>query len=135
MTTEKPLFPKELKRMAKSRAKSRKVNGEGPPDIDLAYERGMGVRVRHMHGELLLAKARQEVLTLEEVQRQAEFVATILRQQILAFPAKYAPAAARELGLPNERQLKKVFDGVAHSVCNELSHFYEKVTDANWLKE
>ena len=57
--------------MPKSRAKSRKVNGEGRPDIDLAYERGMGVRVRRMHGELLLAKARQEVLTLEEVQRQA----------------------------------------------------------------
>ena len=64
------------------------MNGEARPDIDLAYERGMGVRVRRMQGELLLAKARQEVLTLEEVQRQAEFVATTLRQQILAFPAK-----------------------------------------------
>jgi hypothetical protein len=31
-----------------------------------------------MQGELLLAKARQEVLTVEEVRRQAEFVATTL---------------------------------------------------------
>ena len=32
--------------------------------------------VRRMQGELLLAKARQEVLMVAEVQRQAEFVAT-----------------------------------------------------------
>jgi hypothetical protein len=118
--------------MLKSRAK---VNGETHPDIDLAYERGMGVRVRRIQGELLLAKARQEVLTLEEVERQAQFVATILRQQILAFPAKYAPQTARELGLPNERAIKVVFDRVAHALCNELSHFHEKVTDANWFDE
>jgi hypothetical protein len=119
--------------MPKPRAKSPKVNGKAHSDIDLAYERGMGVR--RMQGELLLAKARHEVLTVEEVRRQAEFVATILRQQILAFPAKYAPAAARELGVPNERVLKVVFDKVAHALCNELSHFYEKLTDASQLVE
>ena len=111
------------------------MNGEAHPDIDLVYERGMGVRVRRMQGELLLAKARQEVLTLEEVQRQAEFVATTLRQQILAFPAKFAPTVARELGLPNERAIKTVFDKVAHALCNELSYFHEKITDTNWLDE
>ena len=121
--------------MPKSGAKSAKVNGNAHPAIDLAFERGMGVRVRRMQGELLLAKARQEVLMVEEVQRQAEFVATILRQQILAFPAKYAPAAARELRVPNERVLKGVFDKVAHVLCNELSHFYEKLTDASQLVE
>jgi hypothetical protein len=121
--------------MPKPRAKSAKVNGKAHPVIDLAFERGMGVRVRRMQGELLLAKARQEVLTVEEVRRQAEFVATTLRQQILAFPAKYAPAAARELGVANERAIKGVFDRVAHTLCNELSHFHEKLTDANWLVE
>jgi hypothetical protein len=108
--------------MPKSQTKSAKVNGKAHPDIDLAFERGMGVRVRRMQGELLLAKARSEVLTVEEVRAQAEFVATILRQQILAFPAKYAPQAARELGIPNERVVKGVFDKVAHALCNELSH-------------
>jgi hypothetical protein len=121
--------------MPKSRTRSAKVNGEAHPEIDLAFERGMGVRVRRMQGELLLAKARQEVLTVEEVRAQAEFVATILRQQILAFPAKHAPAAARELGVPNERVVKGVFDKVAHDLCRELSHFHEKLTDANWLAE
>jgi len=121
--------------MPKPRAKSTEVNGKAHPEIDLAFERGMGVRVRRMQGELLLATARQEVLTVEEVRRQAEFVATTLRQQILVFPAKYAPAAALELGVPNERVLKGVFDKVAHALCNELSHFYEKITDANWLTE
>jgi hypothetical protein len=95
----------------------------------------MGVRVRRMQGELLLAKARSEVLTVEEVRAQAEFVATILRQQILAFPAKHAPVAARELGVPNERVVKGVFDKVAHALCHELSHFYEKITDASQLVE
>jgi hypothetical protein len=121
--------------MPKSQTRSAKVNGEAHPDIDLAFERGMGVRVRRMQGELLLAKARSEVLTVEEVRAQAEFVATILRQQILAFPAKYAPAAARELGIPNERVVKGVFDRVAYALCPELSHFHEKLTDANWLAE
>ena len=74
--------------MRKARTKSQKVNGKSAPDIDLAYERGMGVRVRRMQGELLLAKARGDVLTVEEVQRQAEFVAITLRQQVLAFPSK-----------------------------------------------
>jgi hypothetical protein len=121
--------------MPKSPAKSAKVNGTALPVIDLAFERGLGVRVRRMQGELLLAKARQEVLTVEEVRRQAEFVATTLRQQILAFPAKYAPQTARELGLSNERVIKGVFDKVAYALCHELSHFYEKLTDASQLVE
>jgi hypothetical protein len=79
-----------------------------------------------MQGKLLLAKARQEVLTLEEVQRQAEFVATTLRQQILAFPAKYAPQASRELGLPNERAIKTVFDKVAKKFAQRVNLTAEK---------
>ncbi|MGA7901185.1 MAG: hypothetical protein WCA06_00960 [Terrimicrobiaceae bacterium] len=58
--------------------------GKGPSPIDLVYEGGMGVRVRRMQGELLLAKARQEVLMVAEVQRQAELVATNWKDDVCA---------------------------------------------------
>lgn len=42
------------------------------------------MRVRRMQGELLLAKARQEVLMVAEVQRQAELVATNWKDDVCA---------------------------------------------------
>ena len=114
------------------KSKNQKLNGDPKPEIDLAYERGMGVRVRRMTGELLLAKARGDVIPIDEVERQAIDVATVLRRQILAIGAKYRPINARlVVGLQNEREGKRALDQIAHALCTELSHFHKKIADPN----
>jgi hypothetical protein len=81
-----------------------------------------------MTGELLLAKARGDVIPIDEVERQAIDVATVLRRQILAIGAKYARLIA---GLQNEREGKRALDQIAHALCTELSHFHKKIADPN----
>lgn len=110
------------------KSKNQKLNGDPKPEIDLTYERGMGVRVRRMTGELLLAKARGDVIPIDEVERQAMDVATVLRRQILAIGAKYARLV---VGVQNEREGKRALDQIAHALCTELSHFHKKITDPN----
>jgi hypothetical protein len=88
--------------------------------------------VRRQQNELLLAKARDEVILKPLVEAQATFVAVTLRQMILAFPRK---AARRMVGLPDEKAAKRILDKVAHDLCKELAHFPEKITDPGWLEK
>jgi hypothetical protein len=88
--------------------------------------------VRRQQNELLLAKARDEVILKPLVEAQATFVAVTLRQMILAFPLK---AARKMVGLPDEKAAKRILDKVAHDLCKELAHFPEKITDPGWLEK
>jgi hypothetical protein len=88
--------------------------------------------VRRQQNELLLAKARDEVILKPLVEAQATFVAVTLRQMILAFPLK---AARKMVGLPDEKVAKRMLDKIAHDLCKELVSFPQKITDPNWLEK
>jgi hypothetical protein len=87
--------------------------------------------VRRQQNELLLAKARDEVILKPLVEAQATFVAVMLRQMILSFPLK---AARKMVGLPDEAA-KRMLDKIAHDLCKELVSFPQKITDPNWLEK
>jgi hypothetical protein len=88
--------------------------------------------VRRQQNELLLAKARDEVILKPLVEAQATFVAVTLRQMILAFPLK---AARKMVGLPDEKPAKRILDKIAHDLCKELTSFPAKITDPDWLEK
>jgi hypothetical protein len=80
--------------------------------------------VRRQQNELLLVKARDEVILKPLVEAQATFVAVTLRQIILAFPLKTARKMVR---LPDEKAAKRILDKVAHDLCKELASFPAKI--------
>ena len=88
--------------------------------------------VRRQQNELLLAKARDEVILKPLVEAQATFVAVTLRQMILAFPLK---AARKMVGLPDEKAAKRMLDKIAHDLCKELVSFPQKITDPESARE
>jgi hypothetical protein len=88
--------------------------------------------VRRQQNELLLARARDEVILKPLIEAQATFVAVTLRQMILAFPLK---AARKMVGLPDEKAAKRILDKVAHDLCKELASFPSKIVDPDWLEK
>ena len=61
---------------------------------ELTDERAQAVRVNRMRREMLLAKARGELIAKELVERQAAYLLIAMRQRILSLPADLLPSAA-----------------------------------------
>jgi hypothetical protein len=100
--------------------------------FDHDVEKTRATIVRRQQNELLLARARDEVILKPLVEAQATFVAVTLRQMILAFPLK---AARKMVGLPDEKAAKRFLDKVAHDLCKEPASFSSKIVDPDWLEK
>jgi hypothetical protein len=88
-----------------ARAKSR--NGENG---DLAAERTRAVRANRLRSEMLLAKARGELITKKLVERQAAYLLVALRQRIMSMPSTYA---RRMVNLPDTKAAAAVLKEIA----------------------
>jgi hypothetical protein len=97
---------------------------------ELTDERAQAVRVNRMRGEMLLAKARGELIMKELVERQAAYLLIPMRQRILALPQTYA---RRLTGIDDAKVMSEKLCEIALSLLNELQHLPEKVTGPNWL--
>jgi hypothetical protein len=95
-------------------------------------ERVKSIRVRRMQGELILAKARDDVILKSIVEKQAAYLLVSLRQKILTLPQAYA---RRCLGLTDVKQASKLLREMSISVLNEIKDLPKKVVDPNWLNE
>jgi hypothetical protein len=109
-----------------ARAKSR--NGENG---DLAAERTRAVRANRLRSEMLLAKARGELITKKLVERQAAYLLVALRQRIMSMPSTYA---RRMVNLPDTKAAAAVLKEIAISVLNEIKDLPSRVSDPNWLQ-
>jgi hypothetical protein len=97
---------------------------------ELAKERVANTRVLRMRNEMLLARARNELITKDLVEKQAAYLFIAMRQKILNLPQTYS---RRLVGL-NEREISEVLKGAAHSILNEIKDLPSKVTDPHWLE-
>jgi hypothetical protein len=79
---------------------------------------------------MLLARARNELITKDLVEKQAAYLFIAMRQKILNLPQTYS---RRLVGL-NEREISEVLKGAAHSILNEIKDLPSKVTDPHWLE-
>jgi hypothetical protein len=99
---------------------------------DFTFERTKAVITRRKQDEMLLAKARGELIAKDLVEKQAAYLLVAMRQKILGLPLTYA---RRLTNLTDVAQVHKVLKELAIALLNELRDLPQKVTDPNWLRE
>jgi hypothetical protein len=84
-----------------------------------------------LRNEMLLAKARGELITKQLVERQAAYLLVALRQRIMSMPSTYA---RRMVNLPDTKAAAAVLKEIAISVLDEIKDLPSRVSDPNWLQ-
>jgi hypothetical protein len=90
------------------------------------------VAAKRKMDELLLAKAREELIIKTLVEKQAAYLLVSLRQRILSLPSTYA---RRFVGLADAKQASSLLREMALAILNDIKDLPEQVTDPNWLDE
>jgi hypothetical protein len=98
---------------------------------ELAKERAANTRALRLRNEMLLAKARGELITKQLVERQAAYLLVALRQRIMSMPSTYA---RRMVNLPDTKAAAAVLKEIAISVLDEIKDLPSRVSDPNWLQ-
>jgi hypothetical protein len=121
-----PPPPKISPEEQKERADRRKA------DAELTAERSRGLRTKRMQSELILAKARNDLVSKAVVQNQASFLLVALRQKIMQLPATYS---RRIVGIADVEQARKILTVAAHQLLADLQDLPAKVTDPEFLRK
>jgi hypothetical protein len=98
---------------------------------DLAEKRTAAVRVNRTRAEMLLAKARGELIAKELVVKQAAYLLVALRQRILAIPQTYC---RRLLNISDLKAIAAALKTMSLSMLEELRHLPARVIDPHWLE-
>jgi hypothetical protein len=101
-------------------------------DAILDTEKVKSMRTRRMQNELILAKARDEVILKSVVEKQAAYLLVSLRQKILSVPQAYA---RRFVGLTDVNQASRLLKDMAVSVLNEIRNLPQQITDPHWIEK
>ena len=117
---------------AKERKPSAQQANKAQLDANLVIERAETLRARRQQSEMLLAKARGELITKQLVERQAAYLLVALRQRIMSIPSTYA---RQIVNLPDRKAAAAVLKEIAISVLNEIRDLPQKVVNPDWLKE
>jgi hypothetical protein len=97
---------------------------------ELTSERSREIRTRRMQSEVILAKARNELIPKAVVQQQASYLLVAVRQKILSVPQTHA---RRILNLSDYGKAREVLKAIMTGLLCELQDLPDKVTDPNWL--
>ena len=81
--------------------------------------------------EMQLAERRGELIEKRLVESQAAYLLVAMRQKVLNLPHTYA---RRLVGLDDVREVKKVLEGAAHSILNEIKDLPSAVSDPSWIE-
>jgi hypothetical protein len=85
-----------------------------------------------MQSELLLAKARDEVIEKNLVTKQAAVLLIALRQQILNLPQSFT---RRFVGLTDVNQASTILREMSIGVLESIKDLPSKITNPHWLEE
>ncbi len=88
-------------------------------DAELVRERSEAIRVKRMGNQLLLAKARGELIPKALAQQQAGFLLITLRSKILAIPQTYS---RRLLDISDREVIAGKLKEMAISVLHEIEN-------------
>jgi phage terminase Nu1 subunit (DNA packaging protein) len=97
----------------------------------LIDERIAATAAKRKQSELLLAKARNEVILKELVQKQAGFLLMAFRQKVLSIPQRYSRKLAE---LTDVNKVNQMLKEMSYTLLNELQDFPSKISDPDWLK-
>ena len=107
-------------------AAKRKLNA------DFTHERTQAMRIKRMQSEMILGKARGELIAKDLVEKQAAYLLVAMRQRVLQLPQTYA---RRILGLKDVEKARKILTTAAHELLAELQDLPKKLSDPNWRPE
>jgi hypothetical protein len=97
----------------------------------LINERIQSTAARRKQTELLLAKAREELILKSLVEKQAAYLLVSLRQRMLAVPDNLC---RRIVNIPDPAQARRILKEAMLSLLSELRDLPQAVTDPNWLE-
>lgn len=95
----------------------------------LTLERVGMTKAKRMQAELLLAKAREEVIEVDLVKRQAAFLFVAMRQKLLAMPVSIARKLLHQSDI---KPVVNLLTEAIHRALRELKEFPKLVIDPNW---
>src|SRR6267142_1813824 len=94
-------------------------------------QRNDQMKAKNQTAQMLLAKARGELILKDQVTKQASYLLVSLRQKILSMPLTYSQ---RLLNISDARVMNGKLKEVAISLLNELMDLPQKVVEPNWLE-
>jgi hypothetical protein len=93
------------------------------------------VRIKRQQAEMLLAKARGELISVQKIVLQASYLLRSLQQRIWYFPARYGNEILRALDLEQSRQQE--LNGVLKKVASEFMQTVRELpqcVEEGWLE-
>jgi hypothetical protein len=122
-------MPKLSPEQRKEQARRNKLAAE------LTDERARAVRIKRQQAEMLLAKARGELISVQKIVLQASYLLRSLQQRIWYFPARYGNEILRALDLEQSRQQE--LNGVLKKVASEFMQTVRELpqcVEEGWLE-
>jgi hypothetical protein len=98
---------------------------------NFTLERTKAVIARRKQDEMLLAKARGEVIQKSLVESQAAYLLDAMQDRIMKMPQTYA---RRILGLTDVSKAHRILKELSIALLNELKDL-PQVVNPNWLRE
>jgi hypothetical protein len=102
------------------------------PELSKKYleARNRQIQNRAQQSELLLARARNELIEKSLCVKQGAYLMVAFRQKILNLPSH----AHKLVGLSDVNQIRKILREIAISALNEVKDLPNQITDPNWLR-
>jgi hypothetical protein len=103
------------------------------PELSKTYleTRNRQMRSKAQTAEMLLAKAREELVLKSLVEKQASYLLVSSRQRILGVPDNLC---RKMVNVPDASKARSILREAMHALLNELQDLPSKVTDPNWLQ-
>ncbi len=116
-------------------AKPPRLSSKPGPQIRLSEqylrERNEQMRSKNLTAQMLLAKARVELILRTLVEKQAAYLLVSLRQKILGVPDQLC---RRIVNLSDPAQARRILRKSMLSLLNELQDLPSQIADPNWLQ-
>ena len=90
------------------------------------------MRSKNLTAQMLLAKARVELILRTLVEKQAAYLLVSLRQTILGVPDQLC---SRIVNLSDPAQARRILRKSMRSLLNELQDLPSQIADPNWLQK
>jgi hypothetical protein len=100
-------------------------------DKEYRVQRNETLRLKNFREQMLLAKARGELILRDLVERQAAYLLITMRQRMLAVPQAYA---GRLVGQGDPHEAAQILRAAMIECLDELKDLPAKVSDASWLE-
>jgi hypothetical protein len=99
---------------------------------DFTFQRTKAVIARRKQDEMLLVRARGELVLKSLVEKQATFLRDAMQEKIMSMPLTYG---RRILGLTDVVVAHRILKELSISLLNELRDLPGKVVDPQWLRK